>query len=1068
MPHSVHGSVPPDDLERARRAGAASHGAASHGAASHQGVPAEVAGAMVDPRRRIGRYWVVAELGKGGMGRVLKAWDAPLARWVALKLVHDATDAKARAYFLREARTAAQLQHPNIAAIYEVGEDEQGREFIAMQFVAGSDLSGGAGRRLGQTEVVRVMTDVSRAVAAAHEQRIVHRDLKPHNLIVDDADGRVFVLDFGLAKQTGGGAAEDLGGLTASGAIMGTPYYMAPEQAAGEVDEIDAVSDVYGLGACLYELLTGKPPVTGSSYTEIIVAVIQRDPVPPRRIVPTIPRDLETIVCKALAKEKGQRYPSAAALADDLERFARGEPIVARPASLVYRLKLRVRRDRRFAAAIGVIALLLVAGALLVPWALGRAAEARREAEAIADAAVRRADAVAAIDRARERYDAGDGAAALVAAKLAQTLAPDLVGGAYWEARCRIRRYAEERALPEPWMADGVLVLRPAPPEFDAARRDRERAVALIASLRAADEAGGLAAWELDAALGMVAVLEGSHARGIDLLDRALGDADPSASLALEARAYRARALYLEGRFDEASASDGGAALRLPAWFEVASLALQGVAVEAQVAGRTDEALVKYQEAASYADLALGDTPRGRLLRASVSVARGKLLLDIGRVDEAARELEAAVEIADAIVDAADGALLVRALERRAQARRVHARFLVQQAGIAEGVALLRAAVDDLDRAAQLAPDDPTVRLQRGLALASLAQHVDHDRKAGIRDRALAELADFEENGRAFLARLRLSNIGHEERIGLLESLLQRFPQDRPLRAERVSIAGEWAEWTWNQRREDPEARFREALAMADRLVADFPGWAPAWQTRGDVRAMVGDWHMIHGRDPTEDYALVFEDIERALAINPRLRDAHQKRSEKGLSLGGYLVGQGRVEEGIAAWKAAIEAGRRAIEISPQHGHVHYTLAMVHLNIAQLRERSDPEAALVEYGRGLRMCEEARAVEPPGSPARRESAFIGLAYGFTLARKGRNEEAVKAIRDAVAALDACLEGTDETLHVQTHFLEILRARAQGRCALGKHAEAREDWSRAGPGGASMDDAIRACVEQHGR
>jgi eukaryotic-like serine/threonine-protein kinase len=271
-------------------------------------------------------YEVLEELGRGAMGVVYKARQVNLRRVVALKMILAGGHAGAtdRARFRAEAEAIARLQHPNIVQVYEVGEHE-GRPFFSLELCEGGSLEKKLGAApLPPHEAARVTAVLARAMHHAHLRGVVHRDLKAGNVLLT-ADGTPKVTDFGLAKLL------DEAGQTLSGATMGTPSYMAPEQAAGEVHAIGPPADVYALGAILYEMLTGRPPFRGPTPLETIVQVVSTEPTPPRQLRPGCPRDLETVCLKCLEKAPSRRYPSAEALADDLERWLRGEPILARP-----------------------------------------------------------------------------------------------------------------------------------------------------------------------------------------------------------------------------------------------------------------------------------------------------------------------------------------------------------------------------------------------------------------------------------------------------------------------------------------------------------------------------------------------------------------------------------------------------------------------------------------------------------------------------------------------------------------------------------------------------------------
>ena len=270
------------------------------------------------------KYETAVLLGKGAMGEVYKAYDPVLQRYVALKYLRK-DDPGLAERLLREARLQARVGHELVCKVYEVGSDE-GRPFIAMQYIDGRTLEQAA-PEMTLREKLGVIRDVCEAVHAAHETGLIHRDLKPQNVMVERrADGvfRPHVLDFGLARE------DDASGTTESGGMAGTPSYMAPEQARGDIRSLDRRTDVYALGAVLFRLAVGRPPFEGS-HMDIAVAVLHANPVPPRRLAPDLPADVETIILKCLEKEPEHRYATAHALGRDLQRFLDGQPIEARP-----------------------------------------------------------------------------------------------------------------------------------------------------------------------------------------------------------------------------------------------------------------------------------------------------------------------------------------------------------------------------------------------------------------------------------------------------------------------------------------------------------------------------------------------------------------------------------------------------------------------------------------------------------------------------------------------------------------------------------------------------------------
>jgi tetratricopeptide (TPR) repeat protein len=298
--------------------------------------PDEVKERLRVPGALFGKYVLVSSIGSGGMGAVHRAWDTELSRWVALKLLSESEDQESRVRFVREARAVAGLDHPGIIPVYEAGQVE-GDFYIAMKLVEGRSLRG---IRPGPRDSARLLRDASRAVHAAHERGIIHRDLKPANLLLDDSSGRVYVSDFGIAHEIRVDTR-----LTASGCLLGTPAYMAPEQARGELTAIGAPTDVYSLGVTLYELLSGGPPFQDENLYELLKRVVEEDPVRVRTLNPEVDGDLEAIVQRSLEKDPARRYPSALALAEDLDRYLAGEPVAARSPGLSYHLKKRLGRN---------------------------------------------------------------------------------------------------------------------------------------------------------------------------------------------------------------------------------------------------------------------------------------------------------------------------------------------------------------------------------------------------------------------------------------------------------------------------------------------------------------------------------------------------------------------------------------------------------------------------------------------------------------------------------------------------------------------------------------------------
>ena len=282
------------------------------------------------PRESIPGYEIMGELGRGGMGVVYKALQKGPNRIVALKMILAGGHAEAKDLmrFRIEAEAVGHLQHPNIVQVYEVGE-HNGLPFFSLEYVDGGSLLGKiGGMPQPAREAAKTLQALAQAMDYAHRRGIMHRDLKPANILLT-SDGVPKITDFGLAKRFEEDASQ-----TRTGAILGTPSYMAPEQAAGKSKEVGPPADIYALGSILYELLTGRPPFRGETVLDTIKMVQSAEPLPPSRLLSKMPRDLETICLKALNKEPRKRYETAGLLAEDLRRFLNREPILARPTSV--------------------------------------------------------------------------------------------------------------------------------------------------------------------------------------------------------------------------------------------------------------------------------------------------------------------------------------------------------------------------------------------------------------------------------------------------------------------------------------------------------------------------------------------------------------------------------------------------------------------------------------------------------------------------------------------------------------------------------------------------------------
>jgi len=314
--------------------------------------------------RYFGDYELLEEIARGGMGVVWKARQTSLNRIVALKMILSGEFASEREMerFRREAEAAANLQHPNIVAIHEIGQRD-GQHYFSMDYVDGQNLNALVrDNPLPPQRAAQYLKTIAEAIHFAHQRGTLHRDLKPQNVLIDSND-QPRITDFGLAKVVG-----QASGLTESGAIMGSPSYMPPEQASGRLDRIGPHSDVYSLGAILYELLTGRPPFQAATAMATLRQVVDDEPAPPRKLNPNVPADLETICLKCLEKLPQQRYANARDLAEDLGRFLNHDPILARPASASRKVEQWVKRHPMVLSGVAALALLVVSALAYGLW----------------------------------------------------------------------------------------------------------------------------------------------------------------------------------------------------------------------------------------------------------------------------------------------------------------------------------------------------------------------------------------------------------------------------------------------------------------------------------------------------------------------------------------------------------------------------------------------------------------------------------------------------------------------------------------------------------------------------
>lgn len=554
----------------------------------------------------IGQFTIVEELGRGGMGVVYRARQQKPARFVALKLIRaDALSPDTLRRFEFETETLGRLSHPSIARIYEAGfaqVDGMKRPFFAMELVSGLPIEEFVSKRTMPTEeVLKLALKLCDAVQFAHQQGVIHRDLKPENILVDDA-GDPKVVDFGIAR-TVSADAPDAHTRTQQGQIFGTPAYMSPEQLSGDSSAVDTRSDVYALGVVIYRMLTQSPPYDyeSDSMFSTARAVLDQEAIPIRKRSPGLSRDVETILAKALAKRKEERYDSAAGLAADIRRYLRDEPIVARPATRLYLLSRFARRNRAWVAGLSLALVALVAGLAGTTYGLFWALDAEGRATQ------RAADAEISANRAQE---------ATVEAEQSARRAEEVV-----------RFLVDTLGAADP-RVDGFEVR--VVDRLEAALGGLEAAFPDDAQIRARLQS---AIGQTLHALGRLEVAEAALAQAAKNVEAELGETDPRTISALN---DHAQALQSLGRYEQAGALYRRAVslqrTALPANAEEATTLRHNYAGLLRLLGRYDEAVPLLRETLDAFERALGPHD-ARTLSAKNNLA--SLLSELNRNAEA-------------------------------------------------------------------------------------------------------------------------------------------------------------------------------------------------------------------------------------------------------------------------------------------------------------------------------------------------------------------------------------------------------------------------------------------------
>ncbi|NNB84030.1 serine/threonine-protein kinase [Corallococcus exiguus] len=912
------------------------------------------------------RYALLSLLGRGGMGEVHRARDLRLDREVALKFLRGASPERAMR-LLQEARAQARLDHPNICRVLEAGE-LGGRPYIAMQLVEGEPLDRAAAS-LSVPEKVRVMRAAAEAVHEAHRLGVIHRDLKPSNvLLTRDGAGRPVpvIVDFGLAYDAGLGH-----GLTATGEVMGTPAYMAPEQARGDLRAIDRRCDVYGLGATLYELLAGVPPFTGATPLETLNAVLHDEPPSLRASLPHLDAELETLCLKCLQKDPAQRYGSARALAEDLGRYLDGEPILGRRPGPGHRLRRLARRHRALVAVSGVS----LAGMLLLGGLAVRSWLSERELQVESAARVRLAEHLGQQVRESEWFVRASQALPLHDTRPEQRRVRERLAAI---ASLRHGLGARGDGLVQLALGRGHLALG----EFEQAHQALVRAREL-----------GVDSPQLHSALGQVL---GERYR------RALEDARRSGGAAwVTQRRGELEARYLAPALRSLEQARG-AALESPRYLEgliafhrqdlaAAEQAAREAVTQAPWLPEPRKLLADVTSARALALLERGDYAGARAGFEDAALRYGELL-EVARSDAAAHEALSDVWSQVSELDRREGRSRLGALERaeaaadrslqadpeRASGHTRRAQVLMNQyrrvtfQGEADprgAPALLDAWLEAARRAVELAPDDVLAHDSLGYG--------------------------------HFMRGLRQARDGESPDASFAEAItwLSRAIAKQPRYPWALNDLGLVHRWRGNHQREhgvDPSGAYADAERCFQRAAEADPSYLFAHANLAELHAEQAAWRQSRGEDPAAHVQRARDAGAKALALDGRFAAVLNHLAVAELAQGHFRFDTGGDARSEVA--AVLQHVARALELNPASDRALLHRARAHVLEARLalREGGTPEPALARARQALA---EASTRAPACADCRIQGATVERLAAEHARRQGR--DAVPHLRRAL-------------------------------------------------------------------
>ena len=967
-------------------------------------MPPEVADAARDRDNVFGKYVLVEMIGRGSNGIVFKAWQSDVGRFVAVKIL-QATDLEQISRFIREAHLAATLNSPHIVRIHEAGRTN-GRHFIAMDLVDGVTLDRAA---VDLPNALRIIRDAARALHHAHRLGVVHRDVKPQNLMIDRG-GRIVLMDFGLARPLVPG-----GTLSMTGTILGSPQYMSPEQACGEV-RVDRRADIWGLGATLYFLVTRTPPYDGSNAIDVIRKVLEDEPRPPRSAAPSLPRAVETVILKAMQRERDRRYPSALEMADDLQRLLNGMRVTARRTSIWYRTKRRLLRRPLVSALAAALALCGVGAAatLTVQSILASRARAGIEAGQSAGRAYANrnfAEAAARADEAIER-------------------SPDYAIGHFWKGRVLLSEYTRRRTLPAAYTVEGTVAFSLPPPESTEQTQLKRRALEVFAGMSAAGR-DGLEGWEEPCRAGIVRLFDGDYAGA----ESALTEAWASAKADSEVAFYLAQAQYFQLKFQAAVDTlenmrrDRGWSPEMEvAWAQTVHARLLERAL------RGEDPTAELRDAAGLCRRNIEDLPLARLAYAAIRLDMIRWDIDHGRdaggaldglIDEMTADDVAAHQVLGDAHAVRAAWLAARGDGAEAQIQYDEALRRFERAAILDPTfdgAPMRAAQTHVELAQLLAS-----RGQRAAALAHL------ETAEGLLRRVRGEYAEVAVERAQVAGRLdRSRDGGWDAEIAALEAI------SHPRASLALGRAHANRAFDAMQRGEDPTADFEAAVGAFDAALAVNADWVDA--RLGRAVALLN--HALQAADSAPLYEEMEADFEAALRANPKSALAFQSRGLAGMNRVAAMIEAGEDPTSPAA--GAERDFREALAINPEMASAWRGLAGVRMNLAarEAMARRDATARTAAAEAAL-----ARALEI--NPEYAEALFD---LGNLCANGGR-------LREAGGHYGA-------SLRVRPDAADAHLMRGGAHLRLGEHEKALADYRRAAELNPALErttaEAIRRC------